>query len=295
MRPYPIENQRFFCTLFGATFTLILNLFWDLIFLRIFVNVSYLNLPYFSIKTNTFTKSCRLNFINSLKNMIVKKMIVLVLKILGFVLGIVVLYIALAFALPFIKVSAKDDGQKKEIPVYIYTNGVHTDMVMPVRNELQDWSTKIPFANTKSKRTDYQYVGIGWGDKGFYLDTPTWADLKFSTAFKAAFWLSKSAMHCTYYKTMTEGSDCKKIMISKNQYRKLVEFVEDKFDRDASGNFILVPTDAVYGDNDAFYDAKGKYSFLYTCNTWTNDALKAAGQKAAFWTPSDYGIFLHYK
>ncbi|WP_259108154.1 TIGR02117 family protein [Chryseobacterium sp. JUb7] len=224
-----------------------------------------------------------------------KKMILLILKALGIILGIVVLYVAAGYALPFIEVSAKEDGQKKEIPVYIYTNGVHTDIVMPVKTDIQDWSTKIPFTNTKSKKTDYQYVGIGWGDKGFYLDTPTWADLKFSTAFKAAFWLSESAMHCTYYRTIKEGSDCKQIMISKNQYKKLVKFVDDKFDRDPNGNFILIPTNAVYSDNDAFYDAKGKYSFLNTCNTWANDALKAADQKAALWTPSDYGIFLHYK
>lgn len=225
----------------------------------------------------------------------IKKMIILLLKILGTVLGIVILYVVLGYLLPFIEVSAKDDGQNKEVPIYIYTNGVHTDIVMPVKNDMQDWSAKLPFNNIKSKQTDYNYVGVGWGDKGFYLDTPTWADLKFSTAFKAAFWLSESAMHCTYYREMKEGEDCKKIMISRNQYQKLIEFVEGKFDKDSNGEFVLIPTNAVYGDNDAFYDAKGKYSFLYTCNTWANDALKAAEQKAAFWTPSDYGIFLHYK
>ena len=218
-----------------------------------------------------------------------------VLKIIGIIIGIVVLYAALGYFLPFIEVSAKDDGEKKEIPVYIYTNGVHTDIVMPVKNDLQDWSAKIPFSNTKSRRTDYQYIGIGWGDKGFYLDTPTWADLKFSTAFKAAFWLSESAMHCTYYEAMKEGPDCKMMMISRTQYKNLVQFTEDKFDKDRNGNFVLIPTNAVYSDDDAFYDAKGKYSFLYTCNTWANDALKAAGQKAAWWTPSDFGIFQHYK
>lgn len=227
--------------------------------------------------------------------MTVKKMALLILKTLGILLGIIVIYVAAGYFLPFIEVPAKDDGQKKEIPVYIYTNGVHTDIVMPVKNDLHDWSAKIPFSNTRSKETDYRFVGIGWGDKGFYLDTPTWADLKFSTAFKAAFWLSESAMHCSYYKTMKEGEDCKMIMISRNQYKDLVKFVDEKFDKDAGGNYILVPTDAVYGNNDAFYDANGKYSFLDTCNTWANNALKAAGQKAAWWTPSDYGIFLHYK
>jgi uncharacterized protein (TIGR02117 family) len=227
--------------------------------------------------------------------MTVKTILLYLLKVVGIILGIVVIYVILGLLIPYIPVSAKDDVEKKEIPIYIYTNGVHTDIVMPVKNDLQDWSQKIPFANIKSKKTEYQYIGIGWGDKGFYLDTPTWADLKFSTAVKAAFWLSDSAMHCTYYNTMKEGDDCKMIMISKSQYQNLVKFVEDKFDRDQNGSFILIPTNAVYSDNDAFYDAKGTYSFLYTCNTWSNNALKAAGQKAALWTPTDFGIFQHYK
>ncbi|MGU3373756.1 TIGR02117 family protein [Chryseobacterium sp. M5A1_1a] len=224
-----------------------------------------------------------------------KTILMFTLKVLGIILGIVIVYVLLGLLVPFIPVSAKDDGEKKDIPIYIYTNGVHTDIVMPVKNDLKDWSLMVPFANTKSKKTDYNYIGIGWGDKGFYLDTPTWADLKFSTAVKAAFWLSDSAMHCTYYYAMKEGDDCKMIMISKSQYKNLIKFVEDKFDRDQNGKFMLIPTNAVYSDNDAFYDAKGTYSFLYTCNTWSNNALKAAGQKAALWTPSDFGIFQHYK
>jgi uncharacterized protein (TIGR02117 family) len=222
-------------------------------------------------------------------------MLLLLLKTLVIIVGIVALYVALGYFLPFIEISAKDDGEKKEIPIYIYTNGVHTDIVMPVQNDLHDWSAELPFTNTKSKKTDFKYVGIGWGDKGFYLDTPTWADLKFSTAFKAAFWLSESAMHCTFYREMKEGDDCKMIMISKNQYKELVKFVDGKFDKNQDGKNILIPTNAVYGDNDAFYDAQGRYSFLDTCNTWANNALKAAGQKAALWTLTDYGIFLHYK
>ena len=211
------------------------------------------------------------------------------------VIGLVAIYLLMAFALPYIEVPAKDDGHKKEIPIYIYTNGVHTDLVLPVKNDIKDWSRELPFENIRSQKTDFNYVGIGWGDKGFYLDTPTWAELKFSTAFKATFWLSESAMHCTYYESMTEGEDCKKIMISRNQYKNLIHYIEAKFDRNDQGLPILIPTDAVYGQDDAFYEAQGRYSFLNTCNTWTNNGLKAAGQKAALWTAFDFGIFQHYK
>ena len=102
-------------------------------------------------------------------------------------------------------------------------------------------------------------------------------------------------MHTTFYKSMTEGDDCKKIMITKAQYADLIKFVDSKFDKNSAGQNILIETDAVYSKDDAFYEAQGSYSFLYTCNTWTNNALKAAGQKAALWTPTDFGIFQHYK
>lgn len=224
-----------------------------------------------------------------------KKTLQIILKGIAAVLGLVIIYVVLALAIPYIPVQKKATSDVPEIPIYIYTNGVHTDIVMPIKTDQIDWSEKILFENTTSKSTDFNYVGIGWGDKGFYLDTPTWAQLKVSTAFNAAFWLGDSAMHTTFYKSMTEGDDCKKIMITKAQYADLIKFVDSKFDKNSAGQNILIETDAVYSKDDAFYEAQGSYSFLYTCNTWTNNSLKAAGQKAALWTPTDFGIFQHYK
>lgn len=224
-----------------------------------------------------------------------KKFLIVALKIIGGLVSVIIIYVIFGLVLPLIPIPAKKVSAPKTVPIYIYTNGVHTDLVLPVKNKLHDWSEKVKFENTTSKSENFYFVGIGWGDKGFYLDTPTWADLKFSTAVKAAFWMSESAMHCTFYKKMTETADCKKMMITEKQYLDLVKFIDAKFDKDANGNYQLIKTDAVYGDNDAFYDAKGRYSFLDTCNTWTNNGLKAAGQKAALWTPTDFGIFRHYK
>lgn len=224
-----------------------------------------------------------------------KKMLFLILKIIGFLIGVVFLYIILSLLLPMIPVKAEETSDPKIVEAYILTNGVHTDLVVPVKTKYIDWSQKLPIENTKGKDPDQNFIAFGWGDKGFYLDTPTWADLKFSTAFKAAFWLSDSAMHCTYYKKMTVADDCKKIMLTEKQYQDLIKFIDDKFDKDSEGKYILIKTDAVYGNNDAFYDAKGSYNFTYTCNTWANDGLKAAGQKAAFWSSTDFGIFRHYK
>ncbi|MFY7811943.1 MAG: DUF2459 domain-containing protein, partial [Flavobacterium sp.] len=72
-------------------------------------------------------------------------------------------------------------------------------------------------------------------------------------------------------------------------------YVENSFEVDENKNYINIKTNTNYGINDAFYEAKGSYSMFKTCNTWVNNALNVAEQKNALWTPTDYGIFVHYR
>jgi uncharacterized protein (TIGR02117 family) len=209
--------------------------------------------------------------------------------------ALVALYFTAAFCLSRITVPAEKSADPKEIAIYIKTNGAHTDIVLPVRNNQMDWSREIKYENIASSDTVYPYLAIGWGDKGFYLETPTWAELKPSVAFKAAFWLSTAAMHATYYKSMTEDDRCKKITVSKKQYAELVSYITQWFQKDAGGHFINIKTTANYGETDAFYEAKGRYSLFFTCNTWANSTLKACGQKGCVWTIFDTGIFRQYE
>lgn len=208
-------------------------------------------------------------------------------------LGFILLYAIAVFSLSKITIYQEPET-KPEVEVYILTNGVHTDIVMPTKNDQIDWSKQIKFENTKAADSTYKYLAMGWGDKGFYLETPEWADLKASVAFKAATGLSTTAIHATYYKQMKLGDDCKSMMISKEQYSRLITYIKDSFQKDDSGNFLLIKTDANYGKTDAFYEAIGSYSLFRTCNSWANSALKTSGQKCCFWTATDSGIFSKY-
>ena len=222
------------------------------------------------------------------------KIIKKLLKYLAIFILSLLMYLLIVTLLSFVSVNEDFAENQKEIPIYILTNGVHTDVVLPIKNEHYDWSNKLKFEHTKSKDTTYQYVALGWGDKGFYLETPTWDDLKASTAIKAATGLSSSAMHVTFYKHLKENKSCKKIQISLENYQNLIAFINESF-QTKSRDFLKIETDAVYGKHDVFYEANGSYSLFYTCNSWANQALKAANQKAALWTISDSGIFRHYE
>lgn len=220
------------------------------------------------------------------------------LKIIALFLASVVAFFAILFCVQFVfsRVSVAPEPQKgHDVTIYLYSNGVHTDLVLPVLDREIDWSREIKFADTRGKDSAMQYIALGWGDKGFYMDTPTWAQLKVSTAVKAGLGLGGTAIHATYYKQMTEGADCKKLMLSRNQYQRLVRYIQASFKLGVTGHYINIKTKANYGRDDAFYEARGRYTIFYTCNTWTNEALKACGQRSCFWTVFEKGLFYQYK
>ena len=222
-----------------------------------------------------------------------KKLLKITLYTVLGLFGFVAVYLIAAFTIPSISISAESSSDQN-ITIYILTNGVHTDIVVPIKSADKDWSKEISFKHVVKPDTNARWVAFGWGDKGFYLNTPTWAELKFSVAFKAAFALSSSAIHATFYNSLQESSSCKKIQISRQQYVRLMRYIDNSLEKDANGVVINIKTNANYDDHDAFYEAKRRYNLFYTCNTWANNALKACGQKACLWTPRDKPIFDKY-
>ncbi len=207
-------------------------------------------------------------------------------------IGFLTLYIVVIFILSKITVNTTTKDKKQDITIYILSNGIHTDIVVPTTTEHINWNTYVQYKHTSSQNTGFKYLGFGWGDKGFYLNTPTWDDLTFSTAFKAATGLSSSAVHCTYHHQLKETDFCKKISISKEDYILLVAYIKASF-QEQNLSPIHIPNN-YYGETDAFYEGIGTYSLFYTCNTWANQALKAANQKACLWTLRDQDILNLY-
>lgn len=224
----------------------------------------------------------------------VKKSVRILLKTILGIVAFLALYIIVLLIGSIIQVNDTNEKTDESIPIYILSNGVHTDIVMPLKNETKDWSTEISYLDTKAKDSTKQLIAVGWGDKGFYLDTPTWADLKFSTAAKAVTGVSSSAMHVTFYGNLKEDESCKKMFITKENYKKLITYIESSFTLNENNKIQRIGSHS-YGKNDIFYEAKGSYNLFYTCNTWANQALKAGNQKAALWTVLDKGIFWHYE
>ena len=98
----------------------------------------------------------------------IKKLLKYFLKTLLFVVGFVVLYGVLCLLLPLIPISAEKTTEPKTITIYLLSNGMHTDLVLPTQNDFIDWTTKVSPNDTKGKIKG-DWLAFGWGDKYPYL------------------------------------------------------------------------------------------------------------------------------
>ena len=214
------------------------------------------------------------------------KLIKRLTKCILYTLAIPVLYILLSLGLSLSTVNKEHITSSTDKTIYIKTNGVHLDIILPKEDIIPALLSDIH----QYKGEDY--IAFGWGDENFYINTPTWNDLTFNNAFSAMFLKSSTLMHVTRY--TQPQNDWIKINLSDGQFYSLNMYIKDSFTTDSEGHKIHLKNQG-YTPIDDFYKANGSYSCMYTCNTWVNSAFKYCGLKACTWTPFDFGVLNKYR
>ena len=195
-------------------------------------------------------------------------------------------YLAIAVILSLLPTHPVDLECEPNHTIYITTNGVHLDIVIPTEYLNKKLPTQLQvLPNTK-------YLAFGWGDKQFYLNTPTWSDLTFPVAFRAVFLRSETAMHVTRYRNQYRSWI--PLNICSNQLEEMNQYIRNSFETDDNGNIIQLNVKG-YGYNDHFYEANGSFSLFTTCNIWVNKALKEIQVKTSVWSPFDFGVLYHLR
>jgi uncharacterized protein (TIGR02117 family) len=170
------------------------------------------------------------------------------------------------------------------VRIYVIDNGIHTDLVLPV-SAAGDWWTDLVrpehFADPGSIAASH--VAFGWGDRDFYLNTPTWWDVNPLRIGRAATGVGATVMHVERVAEPRVGPDVRAIVLRPAEYARLAAFIRASFGK------ARAPVRG-YGNADAFYDGLGRYSLFNTCNNWTGAALRSAGVRMGAWTPFPSGV-----
>jgi uncharacterized protein (TIGR02117 family) len=174
------------------------------------------------------------------------------------------------------------------VDIYVRANAVHTDLLLPIRSSTRDWRglLKVPGIGQA------EYISVGWGDRAFYLETKTWADLHAGNAVRALFGIDSTVLHIEAEAKPRESTEVVRIRIAPEQLERLVTQIDASLMHDAQGLPLLI-VGAHYYNNDSFFEAQGHYSMFVTCNEWVRTVLSGAGIRTAWWAPLAAAV--HYQ
>ncbi|MGZ8312790.1 MAG: TIGR02117 family protein [Allosphingosinicella sp.] len=219
-----------------------------------------------------------------------RRAILLLLRGLLLLVAVPLLWFIAALVLGTIPANVAWHEPDRGVTIFVRTNGVHTWIVMPKENAIMNWRPYARPEHLRDRRYGFSdHVAVGYGNRDFYLNTPTWADLTVRTAFYAAAGNGETLLHVEHIDRPAANEWQRPIRITPAQYRRLVDYVRARFRLDAQRRPVPLLGQG-FAANDMFYEARGGYSFVLTCNEWTGRALRAAGIRTGLWTPLSQSI-----
>jgi len=154
--------------------------------------------------------------------------------------------------------------------VYIINNNLHTGLVIPAKIEMSQKITALKYFHS------FSYIDIGWGEEKFYQEPKD----NFCMGARAILLPNTSVIRIEGYSSFTDDiigwSDYTVMLnLSKDQYTKLIMFIENSFRKD-EGNELII-TKQKHSGSIIFFKSVYKYHLFNTCNTWIAEALEASG------------------
>jgi len=202
-------------------------------------------------------------------------------RIVGLLALVPVLYIVAGLVGALIPLNRGWVPPPAGIRVYVEDNGIHTGIVVPA----DGWEDVVPPVSFRDPRyARHRWRSFGWGDRAFYVETPTWWDVRPGTIARAAFGSTATVMHVDAVPEPVAGGRVRALTLRPDEYARLLAFIRASF---AGGRSM-----PGYGSYDAFFPARGRYSAVRTCNAWVGEALARAGIRVGAWTPLSASVMV---
>jgi uncharacterized protein (TIGR02117 family) len=207
------------------------------------------------------------------------------LKAMALLIGLPLFYLLAGVLGSVLPANAGWKQPQQGVTIFVRTNGVHTWLLLPKTAQGVDWEPLADPTHIADVRYGAgDYLAFGFGNRDFYLNTPTWSDLTLQTTLAAAFGRGPGLMHVEHVHQPQPNEYQTPLTVRPDEYRRLAARIRDSFVLDRSGKPVPL-IGRGYGPADVFYEARGSYNMARTCNEWTGEQLRGAGVRTGVWTP----------
>lgn len=208
----------------------------------------------------------------------------LIVSLVALLVALPATWLAAALVLALVE-GAGDKGEAAgEVTVGVMSNGYHASLVLPVVAGGIDWRHVFNPDEPAEPQGQAGWLALGWGDREFYMQTRTVADVRAGTLAQALLGLGETTVQAIWIGEASRLPGLRTVRVSRERYQRMSEIIRARLHLDAQGR-AQVHAGKGYGANDAFYAAQGRYSPWRTCNEWVADVLRAGGIAVPLWTP----------
>ena len=212
-------------------------------------------------------------------------------RLLTAILALPAIYLSAALLGSLVPVNRGWTEPADGVTIYLADNGIHADLLMPVKAQGLDWAPLLPQSDFAAVPPTAEWIAFGAGEERVYLDTPTWWDLTPRTVWSALTG-GKEVVHVEYVTSPSYAA--RQVRLRPEEYRRLWAALRTGFALAARGRPVPLGHPG-YGPAAAFYRANGRASMFKTCNSWIAGRLRLAGVKVSAWPPFVDGLLWRYR
>lgn len=162
---------------------------------------------------------------------------------------------------------------------------LHHDFLLPLTADLRH---KLNFARAGGVPVDdpdAEWLIVGWGARGVYTSTATRADMTWPVVWRAATGDS-AVVRLDVRGRIADYDGIELVAVTKAEALRLEDAILAHI---ADQTALPLPG---FTFTDAFFPAKGRFTLLFTCNTWVGAVMRAANLPFGRWTPFPQSIRL---
>jgi len=179
----------------------------------------------------------------------------------------------------------------KDVEFIVCSNDFHTSICVSKKLlQKTKYSNYLDVFRFCAHDSDFPYLQFNLGERDFYLQVENEKDLTFSLIFQALFIPDTSLLYVSNFDPEKSSQKIRRVRTSKGGFEKMMEYIDQSFQKDSNQNYLCINPVKWMPDCGKFFESSIIYSFINTCNNWTNTAIKKSGVKTSLWTPFSFGV-----